>query len=220
MAAGKYKITICQGADLSLVMQWLDKYGLGSSLSGHEIRMQIRSPDRSGAVVLDLSETPNANGSVIEALTDVLIAPVAVTTFGASNTLAATGAGFVASTPRVTYDSSGNPTVAALISTPVARVGDIARIAGSTSNDGDYVIASVVDADTITTLETLTVEAAAGTVSLIRKGLLRVYVNNADSTLLDFETAEYDIEAEDQSFPHYVHRVLQGGVKLDKETTR
>lgn len=224
MAAGKFKWKLCQGADEPLNLQWLDANGLGVDLSTYILRMQIRSPDRSAAApVISLTETPNANGSVIEALSEVIIAPVSATGFTAATAAAnaqisATGAGFTVSAAKVTYDDEGNPTSASLITSSVARVGDILRVAGSTSNDGDYVISSIVDGDAVRVLGSITTEAAVGTVSLIRAGLIRVTLDTVDTAAFDFDTAEYDIEIEDAS--GVVTRILQGTVQLDKEVTR
>ena len=224
MAAGKYKWKICQGADEPLDLQWLDANGLGVDLSTYTLRMQIRTPDRTAtATVISLTETPNANGSVIEALTDVIISPVTTTTFTAETatvnaSIAATGAGFTVALAKVAYDDDGNSTSASLLTDAVARIGDIARVAGSTSNDGDYVISSVVDADTVRVLGSITTEAAVGTVSLIRQGLIRVTLDSADTEAFDFDTAEYDIEIVDGA--GIVTRILQGTVQLDKEVTR
>lgn len=224
MAAGKYTWKICQGADEPLNLQWLDANGLGVDLSTYTLRMDIRAPDRTAATaVISLTETPNANGSVIEALTEVIIAPTATTNFTAETattdaTISATGIGFQATAPTVTYNDSGVPTSASLVTSNVAKIGDILRVAGSTSNDGDYTISGITDADTVSVLESVTTEAAAGTVSLIRYGLIRVTLDSLDTEAFTFDDAEYDIEIVDGS--GIVTRIIQGKVKLDKEATR
>lgn len=224
MAAGKYPWKICQGADEQLVFQWLDARGLGVDLSAYTLRMQIREPDRTAATAaLSLTETPNANGSVIEALTEVIIAPVATTSFVAATAtvnaeIGAVGAGFSLDEAEVVYSDTGVPTSARLVTTPVARIGDLARVASSTSNDGDYVISSIVDGDVVRVLGDVTAEAAAGTVALIRYGLIQITLDSVDTAAMDFTVGEYDVEIVDGA--GIVTRVLQGTFKVDQEVTR
>lgn len=222
MAAGTHDLDLCQGSDEPHFLQYLDERGIGFDLlsAPYTIRMQIREPDRNGTIILDLTETPNANGSLIELEPDLILGPDAITTFVAGNVLIATGAGFVLQLADVQYDDEGVPQTPTLITSAVARLGDIVRIAGSTSNDGDKTLKTLTDADTLEALEALAVEAALGTVSIIRQGLIKITITNADTVLFDFDTAEFDIEIVSADVTPIVTRIIQGPVTLDGETTK
>lgn len=188
-----------------------------------EFRMQIRSPDRNASVVaLSLTSASNtANGSGIDIKSEQVIAPVAVSTFGASGSVEATNAGFQVQVTTVSeLDSeTGDPKSLVDITENVAKTGDIARLTGSTSNDGDYRVESVTSEDAVVLRPAPTVEAAAGTIEILRQGRFEVVITAEDSDTFDFDAAEYDLEWIESPGAQPI-RILQGKVILDRNATK
>jgi hypothetical protein len=62
MAAGKYTITIEQGATTDFEVQWKDSTGSPVDLTNYQARMQIRS-DYGGTQIIELSSSLKADGT-------------------------------------------------------------------------------------------------------------------------------------------------------------
>ena len=216
-------ISICQGADWSADYQYVDAEGLGIDLTGASIRMQIRTPDRTAATaIFDVtSGTPTAAGSAITLTANQVIAATTVTDFRAGGVVEATGAGFSQLLYKVFEEdpSTLEPTSLTSFVDNIAQVADKATIATSTSNDGVYRVASIVDADTITVLPETTVEAPLGgtTITITREGRFNIKITAAESSAWTFARGEYDIEL---TLAGDTIRLAQGSVVVDQEVTR
>jgi hypothetical protein len=225
MAAEKLNLTICQGSVFRLPFTYRDGDGFGVDLSSAELRMQIRTPNRDepDPPLLSLvSGTSTVNGSTITILSTSVVGATAITDFGADGNVEATGAGFQETVTRVSgFDDNGNPTGLVDVVEDVAIPADLVTISGSTSNDGSYRIGSVVDPDNLVLSPEPTVEVAAGTIAVDRFGRFEVLITAEESDLWDFSSAEYDLEiVEDTTIPTQPVRLVQGKVRLDKQTTR
>lgn len=225
MAAEKFNITICQGSVFRLPFLYRDGDGFGVDLTNAEIRMQIRTPDRDAdpPVLSLVSGASTGDGSTITLISESVIAPTAITDFGADGNVEATGAGFEETVTKVSaFDpDTGDPTQLVDEIEKVAKIADLARIAGSTSNDGDFRVSSVVDEDNVVLNPEPTVEAAAGTIEILRRGRFEILITAAESDAFDFDRGEYDIEiVEDTTTPTEPIRLVQGRVRLDKQATR
>ena len=184
----------CRGRDQEREFQWLDGYGLGIELTGnYTLTADFRTTqDPAEAPALSLSESANANGSIIEETDPSVIAATAITTTDdASGRFVVTGAGFQVSQPNVPRDDGdGSPSTPTLLTLDVAEIGDRARVAGSTANNGDLTISEIVDADTIGVLEAL-VAATGGTLEVIRFGQVRIFVDALETQTLASGTVWY-----------------------------
>lgn len=227
MAAETHDIEICRGSVFRMEQVLRDAVtllGTDLTVAGAEIRMQIRNPDaKSDTIVISLTQTPTANGSVITITPEEEIPATAITTFAAAGVTTVTGAGFVVSTVVVTEldDDTGDPVDLTTTDIAVAKIGDLAVVAGSTSNDGNYRLWRVTDADTVTLLPAPTVEAAAGTLQVLRQGRFEVVITAEDSNaaIFDFEVASYDIEWVSATGEQPI-RILEGTVTVSHNTTR
>jgi len=65
MAAGIYNFIIEQGATLTRTFKYKDSAGDAIDLSGHSVRMQLRTSIGATDTIADLTETQGANDSVI-----------------------------------------------------------------------------------------------------------------------------------------------------------
>lgn len=216
-------ITIYQGADFELEHTVRDEdTGLGVDITGGTLRMQVRAPDVAAdpaVLALDSSTGPTAAGSTIEAVTPEIIAATAVTTFGADGAVTVTGAGFTEEKQVVVGvdEETGDPIAIATRTVNVAKPGDLVTIAGSSSNDGTYRVASVEDANTIKLLPEPVEEAAAGTLRVDRHGRVLAHVTAAESAAMTWEAGVYDVELE---LGGEVQRLQQGRAVLYPEATR
>ena len=61
MSAGNYELTIEQGATFNQIITWQDPAGAAIDITSFTAKLQVR--DTKGSLLLDLSTTPNANGS-------------------------------------------------------------------------------------------------------------------------------------------------------------
>jgi len=224
MAAPKYKIKICAGSVYRLnetIREAVTKFGADLIGSSAEVRMMIRTPDRTAATaVLSLTQVPTTAGSVLSFTAEEQVAAISVTTFGAAGAITATGAGFTETVLVATgLNDNGDPIALEYIELPVVQIGDIARVTGSTTNDGDYRVASLVDTDNITVLPVPAVEAAAGTVEILRQGRFELLITAAESDAFAFDAGEFDIEYVSTPGAQPL-RLLQGSVTIDGQNTR
>lgn len=227
MAAGKHNLTICQGSVFEhefVLRDAVTRFGSDLISGPSEIRMQIRIPDRTAAdpPLFDVvSGTPTALGSSIDVSAEEVIAATAITDFQSDGVVEATGAGFQQSVLIVGEldPNTGNPTSLTTITEDVAIIADKAVISGSTSNDGDYRVEEVQDADTLKLSPAPTVEPAAGTIRIDRQGRFALTITAEESDTWDFAAGEYDIEWVSSPGEQPV-RLVQGKVKLDKQATR
>lgn len=223
MAAGKVKITLCQGATQDEEFDIYDDAGLRRDLytPARPVRMTVRAPNVSSDAVLTLVEgSPLAGGSVVERVANSEVAAEAISAFdGTANTIAISGGAWRATVVTGGVDDSGNPVAPSQSLMDLVMPQDIARVAGSASNDGNYYVVSLDDANTITVLGTLATEAPGGaTVEILRYGRVIVKFRPADTAALSFETGVYDIEGE--AAADDIDRLVQGSIKLDLEVTR
>jgi len=65
MAAGIYNFTIEQGATFRRTFKYKNSEGTAINLSGHAVRMQLRTSINATDTIISLTETQNTNDSVI-----------------------------------------------------------------------------------------------------------------------------------------------------------
>ena len=65
MAAGIYNFTIEQGSTFTRTLKYKNSEGTAIDLSGHAVRMQLRTSISSTTKIIDLTETQGTNDSVI-----------------------------------------------------------------------------------------------------------------------------------------------------------
>ena len=196
MSEHTFDLEVCRGADYrGLEVQHADSNGVGIDISAASLLFQ--ACDKYGTAVLSLTETPNTNGSVVRALATEIIAAIAITAFDDANgQVQATGAGFQAIVPSVTYDDdTGEAIAAAETLQDVVEIGDRAIIAGSVSNDRTTYVSSVVDADTVgLTTGPVAESPAAGTITIERYGWLELIIDQVDvDAMLDAGATAYSI---------------------------
>jgi len=227
MPAPKDNIKICQGSLYEVAFQYEDEQNFGIDITSAQIRKQIRTPTReSQTIVISLQEGATPTTSGFEVVDPVVVSPIAISEFGAENTVVVNGGPFIRLVKRTTEDADGNITAIEIVSENVVEIGDLAIISGSTFNDApDWRISAVIDANTIEICKvskSVTPESpATGTIQIERHGRFIERIVATDSESFDFEQGEYDIEILiDPSKPEEKKRIVQGSVRLDLETTK